>query len=648
MVIIAFIVIKGGAAVEPTSAVPCEDELRRILGQANPSVLRMALYQLTDDPELEAMPVNKVPLRGGAFVGYVVDESCVPTLVDKAIAYLQGPSAELPLPSPEKLRHMMEMLTGDQVTDREFKFGLEELALAEFPREAVWSGRKPSVPDDFLVVVIGAGASGLAAAIQFERLGIPYRLIERQSEIGGTWHRNRYPDARVDTSSFLYQFKFVKNYPWPEYFASQAEVKKYLEYVARTFCVDGNITFNAELTEAVWDSSTSRWNMVVEHSIGTTERLSANVIVSAAGQFSTPKEPDWAGREKYKGQIFHTTDWNWEFDVKGKRIAVVGNGSTGVQVMPKIAETAEHVYSFQRTPQWISPMENYRELITPEIRWIFDNVPYYWNWYCYLMQTISSSMQAAQEYDPEWQASGGVISERNDAMRETLEKYIQAKVGRVPGLADKVTPSYAPLARRLVVDNGFYDALLRDNVTLVTDGIASLEPEGIRTSIGKKIEVDAIVMASGFSVQSYLWPTEYVGVGGQRIADFWEADGPRAYLGLTMPGFPNLFMFYGPNSQARAGAFLTWIEVWARYAAQAVVHLLETKSSAMDVRPEIFQAYNDELDRVTQELIWEKEAPANRNYYVNRHGRQNVNIPFRLDHYFEMVANWKASDYVIS
>lgn len=633
--------------MEPTS-VPSEDELRRILVQANPSVLRMALYQLTNDPELEDMPVNQVPLRGGAFVGYVVDEGCVPALIEKAVAYLQGPRADRALPGPSQLRHMMEMLTGSPVTDREFNLGSEELALAEFPREALWAGSKPDIPLDFMVVVIGAGASGLAAAIQFQRLGIPYRIIERQAEIGGTWHRNKYPDARVDTSSFLYQFKFVKNYPWPEYFASQREVKKYLELVARTFHVDGNITFNTELTKAVWDAEARRWKMVLTHSDGTEERVSANVIVSAAGQFSTPKEPDWPGRDTYQGQIFHTTDWDVDFDIAGKRVAVVGNGSTGVQVMPKVAEAAEHVYSFQRTPQWISPMENYREPITPEIRWIFDNVPFYWNWYCYYMQITSSTMQAAQEYDPEWQEAGGRISQRNDAMRETLKSYIQAKVGHVPGLAERVTPDYAPLARRLVVDNGFYDALLRDNVSLVTDGIASLEPGGIRTTTGEKLEVDAIVMASGFSVQSYLWPTEYVGLGGKRIADLWEAEGPRAYLGLTMPGFPNLFMFYGPNSQARAGAFLTWIEIWARYAAQAVVHLLETGASSMDVRQEVFQEYNDEMDRATANLIWEKEAPANRNYYVNKHGRQNVNIPFRLDHYFEMVANWKATDYDIS
>lgn len=629
----------------PENAPLSEDELRRILGFANPNVLRLALYQSTRDPDLASMKVNKVPLRGGAFFGYVLDEAHVPALVDKAVAFLRQPVVEQDLPTPEQQREMMSLLTGEPVTDREYAFGREELALDEFPREARWGTDDPIVPEGFVVSIIGAGASGIAAAIQFERLGIPYVVYERQSDIGGTWHLNHYPDARVDTSSFLYQFKFVKNYPWPEYFAGQEEVKGYLEHVAKKFGVYEHIVFDTELTRAEYDASNHRWTLKLKHHDGEVTERTSNVIVSAAGQFSTPKFPDFPGVEDYRGRCFHTTAWDDNYQVAGQRIAVIGNGSTGVQVMPRLAKDGAEVYAFQRTPQWISPMEGYRELIGSEIRWLFDNVPWYWNWYCYSMQVTTSGMQGAQEYDRDWQARGGVISERNDGMRETLTEYIRSKVGHVPELFEKLVPDYAPLARRLVVDNGWYEALLRDNVHLVTDGIERFTETGIVTGAGEHIELDAVVMAAGFDVSKYLWPTEYVGEGGRTIEEAWNEDGPRAYLGMTVPQFPNLFIFYGPNAQARAGAFLSWVEIWARYAAEAVVYMLEHGHPSAVVREEVFHDYNERLDAAHDNLIWEKEAPRDKNYYVNRFGRQNVNLPWRNEHYFEMVAHFNPADF---
>lgn len=616
-----------------------EARIRTALESANLNVLRLALYQATGDPDLAAMEVVRIPLRGGAFFGYLVADQHHEAIKEKALRFLlQRPDVhDVRVPADDELRAMMALLTGEELSDSEFRFGREELALEPFPRRAYWSGERPAVADDVRVVIVGAGASGIAAAIQFELLGIPYAIYERQSEIGGTWNLNRYPDARVDTSSFLYQFKFEKNYPWTEYFASQVEVKRYLEHVARKYGVHDKIRFDVEVTKAHFDEAESRWRLELVRD-GAVEQLTADVVVSAAGLFSTPKFPDIPGVDEYEGQLFHTTAWGIDYDATGRRIAVIGNGSTGVQLVPKLAQTADQLYAFQRTPQWISPMENYREQITPDIRWLFDHVPYYWNWFCYSSQVTSSGMQGAQVYDREWQKAGGRISERNDGMRAILTEYIRGKVGHDPDLLAKCLPDYAPLARRLVVDNGWYDALLQDNVELVTEPISRLTAKGIATTDGEVREVDTIVFAAGFEVTKYMWPTEYVGRGGVRMEDLWEKDGPRAHLGLVVPGFPNLFIFYGPNSQPRAGAFLSWIEIWARYTAQAVADLLESGHRTLEVKEEVFEEYNARLDAAHSELIWATEGPVGKNYYVNAHGRQNVNVPFANHEYFEMVA----------
>jgi len=617
-----------------------ESRIRQALDSANLNVLRLALYQATGDPELAMMEVERFPMRGGAFFGYLVAEKHHQAIKDKALRWLlQRPSVdEVRIPDDEELCAMMGLLTDEELTEKEFRFGREEVALEPFPRRAEWSGERPAAADDLKVVIIGAGASGIASAIQFELLGIPYAVYERQAEIGGTWNLNRYPDARVDTSSFLYQFKFEKNYPWTEYFAGQTEVKRYLEHVATKHGVYDKIQFGVEVTKASFDEADSAWRLELSRAGDPAEQLTADVVVSAAGLFSTPKFPDIPGIEDFEGQLFHTTAWDIDYDASERRIAVIGNGSTGVQLVPKLAKTAAQVFAFQRTPQWISPMENYREPVTPDIRWLFDHTPYYWNWFCYSSQVTSSGMQGAQVYDREWQQGGGLISERNDALRAALTEYIRSKVGHDPDLFARSLPDYAPLARRLVVDNGWYDALLQDNVELVTDGVSCITPTGIATVAGHEVEVDTIVFAAGFQVTKYLWPTEYVGQGGVRMEDLWEKEGPRAHLGMVVPGFPNLFIFYGPNSQPRAGGFLSWIEIWARYTAQAVVSTLESGHRTMEVKQEVFEEYNAQLDEAHKDLIWEKEGPAGKNYYVNKHGRQTVNVPFTNEEYFSMVA----------
>lgn len=624
-----------------------EAAVRAAVDQANLNVLRIALLQLTGDETLAQMEVDKVPMRGGAFFAYSLNERHHQELKDKAVDYILNFEGEVPPPpSDDEARRLMELMTGDALNEQEFRFGLEEVAFEEIPREARWTGEPPASRSDFRIIIVGAGASGIASAIQFERLGIPYRIIERQADLGGTWQANHYPDARVDTNSYLYQFKFVKNYPWTEYFASQGEVKRYLKHVATEFGVIDKIEFGVELTTATYDEKTATWDLQMKGADGQSTSLQANVVISAAGLFSTPKIPDIEGIEDFEGRIFHTAQWDDSYDYSGRKLALIGNGSTGTQLMPKLAESAERLTVFQRTPQWVSKMEGYRQPVPAGVQWLFDTVPYYWNWYCYSSQMTTSGMQGAQEYDREWQKNGGVISQRNDGLRAALTEYIESKVGHDPELMAKCLPDYAPLARRLVVDNGWYDALVRDNVDLVTDGIARITPHGIVSNSGEEVEVDAIALAAGFEVARYMWPVDYIGRGGVTLEDKWDKDGARAYLGMTLPGFPNLFIFYGPNAQPRAGGFLSWIEIWSRYVAQSVVMMIEDGVRSMEPKQSVFEEYNERMDEAMKGLIWEHEGPKNTtNYYVNQHGRQGVQMPWLLADYHSWVVSPELSDF---
>jgi len=592
------------------------------LDASDPSVLRLALYQATRDPELAAMKLNRVPMRGGAFYAYVVDEVHVPAIKQKVRDFLvrkeAAPVAELR--NDDVLRETMGLLTGRAVNDVEFRLGKEELAFDPHPRAARWTNERPPETDRFRVAIIGAGFSGIAAAVQMQHLGIPFEIYERMDDVSGTWHANQYPDARVDTSSFLYQFKFIKNYPWPEYYAPQGEVKKYLEHIIQKYDLRKHITFNTTLDRAVFDEESNEWELeLTGHQGPYAQRV--NAVISAAGQFSTARKPDVEGVDDFRGDFFHTSRWPADYDPAGRRIAVIGNGSTGVQLMPRLAQKAAQLYQIQRTPQWISPFENYRAPITPEHRWMFDHFPGYWNWYCYYTYVTALGMEQAQEYDREWMANGGIISRPNDAIRTNTTEYIRSKVGSRPDLLQKLIPDYAPM---------------QDNVELVTDAIERFDDTGIQLDNGRRLEVDTVVFAGGFQVGKYLFPAEYVGRDGNTIEKLWSVDGPRAYLGMTLPDFPNMFIFYGPNSQPRSGSFMGFVELWSRYTGQALVRLIEGRHEAVEVKREVFNNYNRELDEGDAALIWKNEGPPGRNYYIY-HGRQVVNPSVRNIEYFSMV-----------
>ena len=628
------------ATTEPVTGTDVDEAfIRRGVELADLNAVRVALYQHTHDPELLELPM-----------ALQLSDEQRELLVSKATAWLvdhAGPAA-LEEPPPDELRVLMNLATKEEMGDLEFEARRELPAFKDFPLMTEWDG-EPVIPDGFQVVIVGSGFSGLAAAVQMERLGIPYTVIERRPDAGGTWSINRYPDIRVDTISITYEFAFEKEYRWTEYFGKGPEVRGYLNMVSKKFGPYEHTRFGTEVQHATFDTERDVWVLDLMTPDGP-DTIEANVVINAVGAFTNPNFPSFEGLDDFRGVVVHPSRWPEDLDLTGKRVGVVGNGSTGVQLLAPVAEVAEQVYVFQRTPQWISPRDKYGKPIEPEVLWLLDNFPGYWNWWRYMAIAALFGTHGFVTPDEEWKAKGGKVNAMNDQLRADLTAYIKAQTGGREDLIEKLIPDYAPFSRRPVVDNGWYRALTRDNVELVTDGIARLTPDGIETVDGTVRDVDVLITATGFHIVQYLWPASYIGADGTDIHDFWSKDGPRAYLSMMVPNYPNMFMLYGPNSQPLSGGtgLPVWYVLWSSYIAKLMVRMLEEHKSRVEVTQEAYERYNEALDaEASTLLLLQEEGAPDKNYYVNEFGRLQMNAPWYGPEFHRMCTEIEWDDIVI-
>ncbi|MCB2062046.1 MAG: NAD(P)/FAD-dependent oxidoreductase [Novosphingobium sp.] len=599
------------------------DTIRKAIDAADLNAVRMALYQNTGDPALAALPLAKD-----------MSDEQRDTLRQQAVDWLlaNASNARLPEPDDAELRRLLEMATGEQLGDLEFAARREQTAFKDYPFLVQWGGDRPDIPADFNAVIVGSGFSGVVMAVQCQLLGIPYTVIEKGDEPGGTWNINRYPDVRVDTISLTYELSFEKDWRWKEYFGRGEEVRTYINHVSRKFGVFANTRFNHALAKATFDEAKGKWLLDVDTPNGS-ERMETSVLITATGLFANPKIVDFPGRDDFGGEIVHPARWPADLSLEGKRVAVIGNGSTGIQMVGAIAEQAAHTSVFQRTPQWIAPRDKYGQPMEPEVHWLMDNFPGYWNWARYMAGAPLFDTHALVCNDPEWQAKGGKVNPVSDAMRGELAAYIERETGGDRSIIDRVLPDYAPMSRRPVVDNGWYRALTRDDCDLVTEPIERFSANGIVTGDGTEHPLDVVVTATGFEVVKYLWPAQFFGRSGVEVHDFWDSgDGPRAYIGAMVPDFPNMFMLYGPNSQpvSSGPAQSTWFTIWSAFIGRCLMRMLREQAATIEVTREAYDSYNKALDVESRNLVMmSKEGGIEKNYYVdNEHGRVLVNAPW--------------------
>ena len=600
---------------------------------ADPMVLRGLLYQLTGDQSIAATEAATITIRNTDLTT-VSNPSDLALLQSKAAAFLksyrdQG-AGDVPYGPPERLRRSLSLAAGTDLPGSEFELWLEQLALDPWARALVWQEPPPAQElRKFSVAVIGAGMGGLNAAVQLKHAGIPYFVIEKNDEVGGTWHENRYPGARVDSPSRTYTHIYGVDFEYPNAFCPQSENLRYFKWVADHFDIRKDITFKTEVKSVIWDETAKLWEIKADGPDGP-RVWRANAVITSVGFLSRPNMPSIEGMETFEGKAFHTARWPVGLDLKGKRVAVIGTGATGYQLIPELAKLAGHTFVFQRTPNWCFETRGYLDPFPPQVNWLDRNFPYIRNFIRFRVGYLTGPefVLKSMRSDPEFKDQHA-RSARNKIAREQQIAFIKSKLASRPDLIEKMIPVAPPYsARPVIVDANYciYDALLRDDVSLVSDRIARIKPNGIEVEGGAEYPLDIIVYATGFKANDFLWPMEVRGRGGKPIEELWEKDGARAYLGTMLPGFPNFFMLYGPNTNNFGGLqIVDFEEMVTRFALECLAGLITRKKRSIDVSLDAYWRYNAEVDRAEALMIY-KDPRAN-NYYKNESGRSAANCP---------------------
>ena len=624
------------------------ESLESALEDANLPTLLLALATLSGDdrwlqePYLPTAPKGPGDHDSGGFSDELqasIRRDALQLITD----WRDGRLVAAPPPSPERLEEMLTVSLAEPIPSGCGPMLAEELGIASRDVEL---SRRPS-KDEFHVAVIGAGFSGMLAAIQLERAGIAWTVLEKDETLGGTWYENSYPGCGVDTPTHLYSLSFAQNPEWDRYFAKRPELYEYLQKVAADHEVKDKIRFGHEVTHATWDDTAQVWRIKTTDQHGSVQELTANALISGTGFFNRPSIPKIKGLDSFAGPKMHTARWRSDVTIEGKRVGVIGTGASAMQLVPNIAGVAEDVIVFQRTQQWGIPHPNYLREVVPSTKVLMREIPYYLAWYrARLVWTFGDRLHAHVQWDPDWPDAERSISKVNDRQRRFLTDYIIRELGDRQDLVEHCVPDYPPYGKRPLLDNGWFRTVARDDVTLVTSDIEEIREHSVVTADGTEHEVDVLVLATGFKPQQLLSPIEIRGRSGRTLSEVWGPDDPTAYLGITVPDFPNLFCLLGPNTFAgHGGSGILSIELEMRYTLEMFALMIEHGISSVDCRQQVHDAYNDELNAALAKTIW--AHPGITTYYRNSQGRITVPMPWTNADYWHRTRRPNLDDYVV-
>jgi cation diffusion facilitator CzcD-associated flavoprotein CzcO len=459
------------------------------------------------------------------------------------------------------------------------------------------------------IAIIGAGPGGLCMAIRLKQAAFDdFVLLEQAEGVGGTWYHNRYPGCACDIPSFLYSFSFEPKNDWSRPYGSQAEILGYMEHLAEKYELLPHCRFRSGVRKATWDEGRARWNLELESG----EALEADVVVSAIGMFNELAWPEIEGLDSFAGACFHSARWDWDHDLSGETVGVIGSAASAVQFVPEIAKVAGQVHLFQRTANWVMPKQD--EPFSEELLELFRTNP--------------DAVLAARDEIYRGVDEGMTFSDPV-AVAELAASVVDAlEVVEDPELRRKLMPQHPFGAKRPLLSNDYYAAFNRPNLELVTEAIERITKDAVVTVDGKARRVDTLILATGFSATKYLSAIDVTGRNGLRIDDAWN-DGARAYLGITTAGFPNLFMLYGPNTNN--GSILTMIESQVEYALRKIQRIANEGLAWIDVRPGPMERYNEEIQRGIEGVeVWQVECHG---YYRSANGRIVTQWPFSMSEF---------------
>lgn len=479
---------------------------------------------------------------------------------------------------------------------------------------------------DVTVAVIGAGFSGLGMAKKLQDAGIEdFVILEAAGEVGGTWRDSKYPGAAVDVPNHLYSYSFAQNPDWTRMFSNSDEIQRYIVDIADRFDLRRKIRFNTKIVEAHFDEVSNLWEAKAQD--GTLFR--ARFVVGAMGPFAESRIPDVPGLKKFKGTMAHTAKWDRNIDIRGKRVAVVGSGASAIQVVPAVQPLAKELKVFQRTPSWVVPKADYEYSELEKM--VYRYLPFTQKIRRAVIYGLTELLATAIVWDT--------------PMTDLLEKISQRhreKAIKDPELLRKVTPDYRLGRTRMLISNDWYPALAQPNVELIDHGVDSLTENGIVAN-GKEYPVDIIIWATGYKSPSEGFPFPLTGTGGRDLNSYW-ANGAKAYKGVTIAGFPNLFTLMGPNTGPGHTSVLVYVEAQQEYIVKAIQQCQKNHIGSLSVREDRQEEFNRELVEKMKKTTW---GDGGNSWYYTKDGRNTTLYPGFATDYVLSVRNFDLGDYSV-
>lgn len=540
----------------------------------------------------------------------------------------------------------MDWITGGERSGDYQTMLAEELAPNQSdPRAPSWNKASTAADVDFSVVVIGAGMSGLLAAHRLQQAGVNVAVVDKNADLGGTWFENTYPGCRVDVANHTYAYSFRQKFDWPEYNSTRPVLHQYFSDCADEWDVRRVVQFGTEVTALTWSDADAAWTLQVTTAAGEAT-IKANAVISAVGQLNRPVFPNIEGRETYQGTSWHSARWPEHADLAGKRVAIIGTGSSAAQFIPEVAESCGDLTIFQRTANWLVPRPQADQKVAYSMTWLFSRLPHFGNWHRLgMFWGGHEGLRPAVEVDPDWTEDiEHSVSAINAEVRAMLSMYIDAEFGDRPDLLEQVKPNHPVGAKRFVLDFGAWSrSLKRDNVTLETTSISHITPQGVVTTDGAEHHVDVIIYGTGFAASEFLMPMKVTGRGGVELHEQWDGDA-RAYLGITVPNMPNLFVLYGPNTNIVInGSIIFFSECETHYMTECVRGLLERGGGSMTVSDDVHDRYNERVDEGNLRMAWGVSNVSS--WYKNATGRTAQNWPFTMLEYWQQTRSVEPHDY---